>query len=152
MSQEHGTDHSTAGFSAERIGRNDSIFRQANERINEAAAWLQVEEPTLIEEPTQIEEPMPFLCECADMTCHEIVFMSLGEYSKIRRDPRHFLNVPGHQASSQGWARVIGKHDAYFVVQKIGPAGDVAEQLEGSPDAATATIKADERRRRDHPV
>jgi hypothetical protein len=146
MSQEHGTDHSTAGFSAERIGRNDSIFRQANERINEAAGWLQIEEPT----PT--EEPTPFLCECADMACHELVVMSLDEYSKLRRDPRHFLNVPGHQASSQGWARVIGKHDAYFVVEKIGPAGDVAEQLEGSPDPATATIQADERHRRDDPV
>ena len=37
MDEEHGTDHSTAGLSAERIARNDAIFRHANEGISEAA-------------------------------------------------------------------------------------------------------------------
>src|SRR5205823_14851784 len=45
---------------AERIARNDATFRQANEEIERAA------------EPLGIE-PIPFLCECADERCTEIV-------------------------------------------------------------------------------
>ena len=137
---DHGTDHSTAGFSAERIGRNDSIFRESNERINELA------------EAQQVEGPTPFICECADPGCQEIIYLTLGEYSEIRREARLFLNVSGHEASSQGWAHVVEKHDSYVVVKKIGPAGEVAEQLEGSSDAATGAVEIDERYRRADPL
>ena len=136
---DHGTDQSTAGFSAERIGRNDSIFRQANERINEVA------------EAQQVDGPTPFICECADPGCQEIVFLTPGQYSEIRQEARLFLNVPGHEASSQGWAQVVGTHESYVVVKKIGPAGEVAEQLEGSSDAATEAVEIDERYRRADP-
>jgi hypothetical protein len=140
MSQEHGTDHSTAGLSAEQIGRNDSIFRQANERIDKVA------------EAGEFEGVAPFLCECADMRCHEVVFLTLAEYAEVRMGPRLFLNVTGHEASSQGWAQVIESHGAYVVVKKIGPAGEVAEQLEGSSDPETATVVIDQRYRRVDPA
>lgn len=133
----HGTDKSTAGLSAERIGRNDSIFRAANERIKEVA------------ETQQMEEPMPFICECADMACRELVRMTLDEYAEIRQDARLFLNVLGHQASGQGWAQVVETHHSYVVVEKIGPAGEVAEQLEGTVDPATAPTEVAGRYRRD---
>lgn len=139
MPNEHGTDHSTAGLSAERIGRNDAIFRQANERINEYA------------EARQPEESTPFICECADPACQDVVYIPLAEYSTIREGPRLFWNVPGHQASSQGWAQVIETHDAYVVVKKIGPAGEVAEQLEGSSDPANEAVEIDAHFRRDDP-
>lgn len=139
MSKKHGTDHSTAGLSAERIGRNDAIFRQANERINEFAKAHQPEEST------------PFICECADPDCQDVVFIPLAEYSAIRDGPRLFLNVPGHQASSQGWAQVVETHDSYVVVKKIGPAGEVAEQLEGSSDPANQVVEIDVQFRRDNP-
>lgn len=132
MDEERGTDHSTAGLSAERIGRNDAIFRHANEGISEVA------------EAQEIEESVPFICECADPACVEIVQMSMKEYREIREDPRVFLNVPGHEASAQGWAQVIESHDRYVVVEKIGPAAEVAEQLEGDPDPANATVEGDE--------
>ena len=132
MNEAHGTDHSTAGLSAERIGRNDAIFRHANEGINEVA------------EAQKIEDSVPFICECADPACVEIVQMSMKEYAEIREDPRTFLNVPGHEASAQGWAQVIESHDRYVVVVKIGPAAEVAEQLEGDPDPANAIVAGDE--------
>ena len=128
----HGTDHSTAGLSAERIARNDAIFRDANEGISDAA------------EAAAVEEPVPFVCECADPSCREMVRMTLHEYREIREDPRTFLNVPGHEAAAQGWAQVVERHDRYVVVAKVGPAGDVAEQLEGDPDPATAVVDGDE--------
>jgi hypothetical protein len=133
---EHGSDHSTAGLSAERIGRNDAIFRQANERISEVA------------EAAHFDEQVPFICECADPACREIVPMMLDEYADVRREPRLFLNVPGHQASAQGWGQVVESHNHYVVVEKVGPAGEVAEQLDGEPDPATAPIDVDPRFRR----
>ena len=132
MDDEHGTDRSTAGLSAERIGRNDAIFRSANERISEVA------------EAEEMEDRVPFICECADPACCEIVQMSMNEYREVREEPRLFLNVPGHQASAQGWAQVVESHDRYVVVVKIGPAGEVAEQLEGEPDPANAALEGDE--------
>ena len=139
MGEEHGTDHSTAGLSAERIGRNDAIFRQANEEIDKVA------------EAELLGGLTPFICECADPACQEIIFMTLAEYDDVRQDARTFLNVPGHEASSQGWAQVIETHDSYVVVEKIGPAGEVAEQLEGSADPATEAVEIELRFRRDEP-
>jgi hypothetical protein len=140
MGEQHGTDASTAGLSAERIGRNDAIFRKANEAIAEAA------------DDAEVDEQVPFICECADPACTEIIRMSVEEYSEIRSDPRHFLNAPGHQGASQGWGQVIEEGDGYVVVAKIGPAGEVAEQLEGEPDPATAEVEVDERRSKDDKV
>jgi hypothetical protein len=137
MSDEHGSDRSTAGLSAERIGRNDAIFREANERIADVA------------DDAELEESAPFLCECADQNCTEIVRMSAHAYAAIRADPRRFLNVPGHQASAQGWGQVVEEHDGYVVVEKIGPAGEVAERLEGEPDPATAAPDLDDRHTKD---
>lgn len=129
--QQHGSDHSTAGMSAERIGRNDAIFRQANENISEVA------------EASGFDEPVPFFCECADPACRDIVLMDRRAYAAVRTEPTTFLNVPGHEASAQGWAKVIETHDNYVVVVKIGPAAEVAEQLEGDDDPATTVVEAD---------
>jgi hypothetical protein len=131
MDVEHGTDQSTAGFSAERIGRNDAIFRKANEGISEVA------------EAAEFPHRVPFICECADPDCREMVLMTLQEYAAVRQDPTTFVNVPGHEASGQGWARVVETHDTYVVVAKIGPAAEIAEQLEGEADPATAPVDED---------
>ena len=120
MAEERGTQQSTAGSSMEGIVRNDALFREANEGIREAA-----------EEHLNGDELVPFVCECADPNCHEIVRVTLAEYQLIRSDPRLFINVPGHQASAQGWAEAIAGRDGHVVVEKVGPAGDLAEELEG---------------------
>lgn len=133
MSEEHGSDKSTAGLSAERIGRNDAIFRKANEGIGAVA------------EAQGFEEGVPFVCECADPACRELIRMGLDEYRTVRDDPRLFLNVPGHQASSQGWGQVVAAHEHYVVVEKVGPAAQVVEQLEGEPDPANAPVEIDGR-------
>jgi hypothetical protein len=130
MADEHGTDHSTAGLSAERIARNDSIFRKANEGIRAAAR-------------DELEQPLPFICECADPACRDIVLMRLAEYRAIRANPRLFLKVPGHEAAAQGWGRVVERHDNYVVVEKVGIAGAVVEQLEGKPNPATASVEVE---------
>lgn len=58
MAEEHGTDHCTAGLSAERIARNDAIFQHANEAISEVVEAQEI-------------EWVPLICECADPACVE---------------------------------------------------------------------------------
>jgi hypothetical protein len=129
MADEHGTDHSTAGLSAERIARNDAIFRKANEGIRAAAG--------------DEFEQIPFICECADPECRDIVLMTPAEYGAVRSNPRLFLKVPGHEAAAQGWGQVVERHDTYVIAEKVGIAGDVVEQLEGKPNPATASVQVE---------
>jgi glutamine synthetase len=102
---------------AERIGRNDAVFREANEGIAEAA------------EEYRPDGRIPFICECAEPTCTEIVRLTLEEYQQVRSDPRTFLNAIGHQVAARGWGKVVAEEPGYVVVRKIGRAGEVAAEL-----------------------
>lgn len=101
-----------------RIARNNATFREANEQIGVAAGIYGV------------EGAVPFICECADPACSEIVPLELGQYEEIRADPRRFLNVPGHEAAAQGAAVVVDRREGYVIVEKVGHAGDVVEALD----------------------
>ena len=103
---------------AERVARNDAIFREANERIQNAAREY------------SIDEALPFICECALPTCQEIVRLDLAAYEAIRAVPTHFLNAPGHDKAAQGWATVVESRDGYDVVEKVGTAADLAAELD----------------------
>jgi hypothetical protein len=74
-------------------------------------------------------------------TAREIVRLTLEQYREVRSDPRHFVNVPGHEASAHGWAEVIARTDGYVTVVKIGRAGDIAETL-ADDDAPTSVSPA----------
>ena len=124
VSHEPGAAESTAGMGVERIARNDAIFREANDRIGEAA------------EDHRVEIRIPFTCECADPSCREIVRLTLAEYRQIRSDPRHFVNVAGHEASAQGWVEVVARTDGHVTVEKLGLAGEIVEELEGDAGLA----------------
>jgi hypothetical protein len=102
----------------ERIAKNDATFRDANERIDAAA------------EAYGVVTPVPFICECANPTCSKIVPLELEQYEEIRANPRHFLNIPGHQAAAQGAAVVVAERDGYVIVEKIGHAGEVVDALD----------------------
>jgi hypothetical protein len=103
--------------SAERIARNDAVFRSANEAIAEAA------------DEYDVEGPLPVICECAEPTCKEILRLTREEYRQVRSDPRTFLNAPRHQVAARGWGEVVAEHEGYVVVRKIGRAGDIAAGL-----------------------
>lgn len=102
----------------ERIALNQATFREANERINAAAGVYAV------------DIPVPFICECADPTCADVVRLALSQYEEIRADSRHFLNVPGHQAAAQGASAVVAEREGYVIAEKIGHAGEIAEALD----------------------
>jgi hypothetical protein len=106
-----------APTSAERIARNDATFREANESIAQTA------------EAYRVDAAVPFICECAEPTCTQIVRLSLVEYGHVRSNPRWFVNAVGHQVAAQGWARVVEEKPGYVVVEKIGRAGEIAAEL-----------------------
>ena len=100
---------------AERVAKNDATFRDANEAIRAGAEHADIERP-------------PFICECADESCTELVRLSLREYDAIRADPTHFVNVPGHEVNAKGHAKVVSRRDGYLVVEKIGEAAEIVEE------------------------
>jgi|SRR5687767_15273015 len=102
----------------ERVARNDALFREANEGIHDAASRYDV------------LERIPFICECADENCRELLVLSMDEYDEIRRNPRHFLNAPGHVRAAQGAAEVVDDRGRYTIVEKTGYAGDIVEGLD----------------------
>ncbi len=102
----------------ERVARNDAAFREANERIREAA------------ERYHADFAVPFICECAAEDCSAIVQLSLDEYEDIRSDSHRFFNAPGHESAARGKATVIGRNDRYVVVEKTGLAGEIVEELD----------------------
>ena len=98
--------------SAEEIS---AIFREANERIRGAA------------EEHAMAQGIPFLCECPEPECTEIIQLSMGEYEAVRSQPTNLLQVPDHRV---GGNRVVSKRTGYVVTERPEPAteddGEVA--------------------------
>lgn len=68
----------------EKIARNESLFREVNERIAESAERFAADKTK-------------FVCECADPACTERVDATLEEYERVREDGATFLIVNGHE-------------------------------------------------------
>jgi hypothetical protein len=98
--------------SDEQAARNEVAFRAANEELVRKRRELQLEGTT------------PFLCECDNESCTELLQLELGEYERVRENPRHFVIVPGHDSESD---RLIETRDRYAVVEKTGLGGAIAE-------------------------
>jgi hypothetical protein len=99
-----------------RVARNEALFREANESI-ERGLWPGEEHPAV-----------RFRCECAQVDCGQTVQLSVGEYERIRANPKRFVMVPGHQLPE--FETVVDERPGYVVVHKRGGAGKVAEQLD----------------------
>ena len=105
---------------AERVARNDAAFREANEQINDVARSLAREDGDLL----------PFLCECADVTCTEVLQLTAAEYEAVRSDATHFINAHGHDRSGKPWVRVVEEFSRYAVVEKLGEAAEIVAALD----------------------
>lgn len=104
--------------SEEAIGETQAAFRAANERLEAAADAIGL---TL---------RLPFICECPDAACMELVSLTLDQYEAVRAHPRHFFTSPGHQriAHAAGAAVLVEEHPDYVVVEAIGTAGVIADE------------------------
>jgi len=107
----------------ERIAENQASFRDANEKIEAAADSM------------ELLGRVPFICECADPTCMEIVRLNLEEYENVRQHPARFYTAPGHSALAVAAAAalVAEECDGYTLVDKIGIAREIVEQRYDEP-------------------
>ena len=112
--------------SAEKIAENNNRFREANENIAAAVEQQHI----------AADQPMPFLCECSDTACFDLLPLLPRDYARVRSNPRWFLHAPGHEPQIPGAVRLLETHEQYLLVEKIGHAGEVAADLEerGSND------------------
>jgi hypothetical protein len=72
---------------------NQNRFRDANERIAAKARSV------------SFDSRVPFLCECTDERCVELVSLPLDEYDSVRSDPGRMVTIPGHPVT--GSAKVV---------------------------------------------
>jgi hypothetical protein len=98
---------------AVRAARNQSLFRQVNERIEE-----------LNEEFAKVAPMGDWICECADEDCFEPVSLTVAEYQEIRTHPARFPVLPGHEVPEV--ETVVETHERYLVVEKRGAAREFA--------------------------
>jgi hypothetical protein len=102
--------------------QNQSVFRQANERVrhlNNSGTHMDLD---------GLDEC--FTCECARRDCKERMMMSLDAYEEIRGVPTHFGIAPRMSHVFQDVERIFATYRGYWVVEKFGEAGLAATRLD----------------------
>jgi hypothetical protein len=89
---------------AARIGKNEALFREVNERVknvNESFGEL---------------VDAQFVCECGDRECLDRITVPLDEYERVRADPTTFFVKPGHEIPDV--EVVVDRREGYVIVRK----------------------------------
>jgi hypothetical protein len=87
-----------------RIGNNERLFREVNERINR------------IQEDFGQTHAFDIVCECGAQGCMERVTLTHEQYTALRENPRTFAIVPGHEADDV--EDIVERNEDYYVVEK----------------------------------
>ncbi len=99
---------------AREAAATQAAFRYVNERASRENLLLALEGTRF-----------PFVCECADERCFELVTLSRREYEAVRSDATRFLVAVGHEWRE--FETVVEENDRFAVVEKHpGSAADVA--------------------------
>jgi hypothetical protein len=100
-----------------RAARNESIFRALNEELGATATGS----------PSDVSG---FVCECANIACTAVLAVPLAEYERIRAHADRFIVAPDESHVEPTLETVVAKTTEYWVVEKKGAAGAVAEALD----------------------
>jgi hypothetical protein len=88
--------------SRERLARNQALYREVNERIQDLAEG---------------EDKIEFVCECSNTDCMEFMALTNSEYERVRSDPTWFVIKTDHHIPEI--ERVISQGAGYAVVEKF---------------------------------
>jgi hypothetical protein len=102
----------------ERLAKNEIVFRDVNERIEDMA----VAQALLLRD----QRDLGFLCECSNVDCTLRLRLTLTDYEQARSDPAQFVVALGHELPEIEEVAFIG--DGYQVVRKEGAAAMIAEE------------------------
>ena len=97
----------------DRVGENEALFRQVNERVAD-----------IVVELNEAARGLDIFCECGEQACMEKVLVDLSLYEKVRENPLRFIVEPGHQVPEI--ETVVEEHEHLLVVEKEGEAAAVA--------------------------
>ena len=106
---------------AERVAKNEALFRGVNERIAETAERFDAPEAE-------------FVCECANSSCTDRVEATLDEYERVRADGARFLVRPGHE--DERFERVVADRKQFRIVEKLHAVGRLARRLDPRAEPA----------------
>jgi hypothetical protein len=111
---------------ASRAARNQSFFRQINERVNE------------LNEAFSLVLPLgEWVCECADQSCIAHIEVSAQDYETVRQNAARFVVAPGDEHVWPDVENVAERNERYWVVEKLGEAARVSGELDPRSPAAT---------------
>jgi hypothetical protein len=99
-----------------RLAKNEALFREVNERVNDVAADHGV---------GGVDE---YLCECANADCTFKIPLKAGEYETVRADPTQFVVLPLHYTPEI--EELVTENERFWIVRKSGEAGDYVEKLD----------------------
>jgi hypothetical protein len=104
---------------AERAARNEEVFREVNERIEEGA------------EQHEVTAALPFHCECGSGGCVETIEIPPSRYEAIVRERYHFVVLPDHVEPRI--ERIVETESDFVVVEKIGEAREQIDRDHPQP-------------------
>jgi hypothetical protein len=114
------TDGSHGNDSAEaEKAKTESLYREVNERVNDVST-----------QRASFDMPQDVICECAQPECVERITMNAVEYRGLRSRSTWFIIAPLNQHFFPEIERIVVKDGHYWVVEKHGKAGAVAEKLD----------------------
>jgi hypothetical protein len=130
MSASFGSEHRGSAIRATRLARNQSVFRDINDRLGE-----------LHDARSHTLACDDFLCECASDLCVDHITLTLAEYRQLRANPVTFAVFPNDLHVFPDVERVADKNPGYWIVEKLGVAAEVARteagQNGGEPNRGT---------------
>lgn len=85
------------------IARNEVLFREVNERVQEVSE-------------DRATVTTDFVCECGDTACTDTIPLRDEEYELVRGDPLLFAIVPGHEILDV--EEVVAENERFNVVRK----------------------------------
>ena len=100
----------------ERLARNEALFREVNERINDLTVHQFGDDDS------------HFVCECSRTDCSEFIHLTAETYEAVRANGNRFALVRGHEIPDI--ERVVGEHGDVFVVEKVGDGAEIATRLD----------------------
>lgn len=97
------------------IARNEALFREVNERVQEMSEG-------------RATRTTDFLCECGDAACTKTIPLRDEEYEYVRSDPLLFAIVPGHEIPDV--EEVRAEKERFNVVRKHVAEGVIAQETD----------------------
>jgi hypothetical protein len=98
-----------------RIGLNETIFRDLNQRLQEVTRDFGFG-----------EHELDLVCECGNVECVARITVPIATYEEVRSDSQLFVVAPGHEELDDV-ERIVQEQKGYHVVEKKGLAARVAE-------------------------